>query len=315
VNRRTGRLVIRSGDFHGEIFVVEGRVHDARAPGVFGEKALFRILAQKDGNFELQTESVAVPDRLGRGLDGLLLDGSYQADELSRVLARLPSADERIELATEPDLGEDPPPGMELMLELLRMGPGAVGSLIDRCAATDLDAASVLETLLETGAARVIAAPAGAAEPPLLDAAQIHVLRQKLMRSRSPLAGVNVAKILLVAGGEAGFRNAAARLARMPGYEREAEPGGPGTFAHVELGDGVRLDLVSLPSADAMRPLWPLWAAGALGALVLDDGKGSDDAAGWLQRSGLPVAMAFDPGPVDVLGRLRELVRTALPSR
>ncbi|HEY0838667.1 MAG TPA: DUF4388 domain-containing protein [Vulgatibacter sp.] len=307
VNRRTGRLVIRSGDFRGEIFVVDGRVHDARAPGVFGEKAFFRILAQKEGAFELQTESLAVPDRLGRNLDSLLLDGSYQADELLRVLDRLPRADERIELMTEPAAGAESSPGLERMLEILRAGPGTVGALIDRCAATDLDSATALEELLATGAARVIDDPAGAMEAPLLDAAQIHVLRQKLMRSRG-WAGETVAKILLVSGADTGFRSASARLARIPGFEREGEPRGPGTIASVALGESVRLDLVALPSADSLRPLWPLWSAGALGALILDEEAASQQAAGWLERAGVGVALARASEPVELVPRLRDLL-------
>lgn len=315
VNRRTGRLVIRSGGGQGEIFVVEGKVHDARAPGVFGEKAFFRILAQKEGTFELQSEQLAVPDRLGRGLDRLLLDGSYQADELSRVLDRLPRADERIELAGEPRAPLEPDVAVEQILEVLRSGPSTVGALIDRCASSDLDAACALEALLVKGAARVIDAPInGATEAPLVDASQLHVLRQRLMRSRGTWAGGAVAKVLLVAGEDGSARGAALRLVRLPGFQRDAVSG-PGTIAHVDLGEGVRLDLVALSTRDELRPLWPLWSAGALGALVLDEGKGADEAAAWLHRGGLPVMGARGEGLADLLPKLRELMAQALASR
>ncbi|HWV38265.1 MAG TPA: DUF4388 domain-containing protein [Vulgatibacter sp.] len=314
MNRRTGRLVIRSGGGQGEIFVVEGKVHDARAPGVFGEKAFFRILAQKEGTFELQTESLAVPDRLGRSLDRLLLDGSYQADELSRVLDRLPRADERIELAVEPRAPLEPEAAVDQILEILRSGPSTVGALIDRCASSDLDAALALEALLVKGAALVIESPAGTTEAPLVDASQLHVLRQRLIRSRGSWGGAAVAKVLLVADEGGSARGAALRLARLPGFQRDAAEG-PGTIAHVELGDGVRLDLVALPPRDEMRPLWPLWSAGALGALVLDEGKDADEAAAWLHRSGLPVAGARAEGLSDLLPKLRELMSEALAVR
>lgn len=314
VNRRTGRLVIRSGGGQGEIFVVEGRVHDARAPGVFGEKALYRILAQKEGTFELQTGPLAVPDRLGRSLDRLLLDGSYQADELSRVLDRLPRADERIELAGEPRAPLEPEVAVGQILEILRSGPSTVGALIDRCASSDLDSACALEALLVKGAARVVDAPVGATEAPLVDASQLHVLRQRLMRSRGTWGGGAVTKVLLVAGEDGSARGAALRLARLPGFQRDAVSG-PGTIAHVDLGEGVRLDLVVLSTRDELRPLWPLWSAGALGALVLDEGRGADEAAAWLHRSGLPVAGARGEGLADLLPKLRELMAQALASR
>jgi len=315
VNRRTGRLVIRSGGTQGEIFVVEGRVHDARAPGVFGEKAFFRILAQKEGTFELQADSIAVPDRLGRSLDRLLLDGSYQADEFSRVLDRLPGADERIELAAEAAGPLEPEVAAEQILEILRAGQSTVGALIDRCASSDLDAACALEALLAKGVARVVDEPALAGEAPLLDGSLLPVLRQRLMRSRGAWTGTAVAKVLLLAADDGSARGAGSRLSRLAGFHEEAPAGALGTLGHVDLGDGVRVDLVALETRDDLRPLWPLWSSGALGAVALGSGAGVDEAAAWLHRSGIPVASTQDGGHADLLPKLREVVNLALTQR
>ncbi len=304
MNRRTGRLLIRSGGLVGEIDVVEGQVHDARWAGVVGEKALFRILAQKKGSFELVVSTGEVPNRLGRSLDRLLLDGSYQADELSRLMERLPAPMARVELLTEPPEPAGLSAPVAQVVDFLRTGPGTVAGIIERVVAPDLDAAQALEEVLQQGWARVAGSVTFPVDRPLLDPSDLHLLRQRLLRARRSAVGPAVGKILLAPGSAAEIHDLAPRLASLPGHRRADATREIGTFAHLELGEEVVLDLISFPSDDSFRPLWPLLAAGALGALILDEGPAGAGLEAWLERvAQLPVVRAA-ADPVDQLRSL-----------
>jgi hypothetical protein len=87
-----------------------------------------------------------------------------------------------------------------------------------------------------------------------------------------------VGKVVVVGGGPLSRRAALARFAAVPGFAA-AEPavvGAFGTLGRLDLGDGVRVDLVELPGEAELKPLWRPFAAGAVGALVL---LPADDAA------------------------------------
>jgi hypothetical protein len=87
-----------------------------------------------------------------------------------------------------------------------------------------------------------------------------------------------VGKVVVAGGGPPARRSALLSLAALPGYAAAIEPpeGAFGTLGRLDLGDGVRLDLVELPSEPSLRPLWRPFSAGAVGALVL---LPADDAA------------------------------------
>jgi len=321
MNHRSGRLVIRSGGVVGEILVVQGRVHDARVQGVSGEKALYRIFAWKEGSFELLSEELQLPDRIRRSLDTLLLDGSYQADELARLRPKLPGASEPIGLTVVPASIASPAAGVAELLGILGAGPRTVSELFDRSAMTDLDVATALLDLLDRGWAWVVPSQEAPAVPPLLQASELHILRQKILRSRGGSTGPLVAKLLIAAEDDRSIGQIADRLAGLPALEREPErepePSGVGTLARVELGEEVRLDLVGLPTSDELRPLWPLWATGAVGALIFDAGPGGDALSDHFSsgKSGIPLLTADQLLSLDPAQAVRDLLATVTKSR
>jgi len=270
VNRKTGKLAVEREGEKAEIALDQGRVVDARVRAASGEKALYRLLTLREGQFAFVPGGAQVEARIDRKVDELVLEGLRQSDEVARLLPALPQPADVVELAVH---ASEIPPGLHPVtaevVTLLR-APLTFQDLVDRCRATDLEAARAVLALLEKGYARRAAGvPSTEDATPLLAAHELHALRARIARGRSSGAHT-VGKIVLAGGGPLARRAALARFQTVPGWQPEhAAAAGFGTIGRLALGDGVRVDVTALPGDPASRPLWRPFAAGAVGALVL----------------------------------------------
>jgi DNA-binding response OmpR family regulator len=299
VNRKTGRLAVEREREGAEIALDQGRVVDARMGVAVGEKALFRLLALREGQFAFVPGAAPDEVRIDRKVDELVLEGLRQADEVARLLPSLPRPGDRLELAVGP--GEIPPGLHRVTAEVVALldAPRTFGELVDRCAATDLEAIRAIVALLERRYARraAAAAPLPAEGAPLLAPHELHALRVRIARGRSSGAQA-VGKIVVAGGGPLARKAALARFETVPGFERDpAGPAGFGTLGRIALGDGVRVDLTELPGERVHRPLWRPFAAGALGAIVLLPAEADEPLVAELVRAmRLPLVVC---GPTD----------------
>ena len=298
VNRKTGRLTLEREGERAAIVLREGRVIDAGAGRAGGEKALFRLLTRREGQFAFVPGHDATPERIERKVDELVLEGLRQADEVARLLPGLPQPGDVIELAVHPsEIPAGLHPVTEEVVALLER-PLAFQDLVDRCRASDLEAMRATAALLEHGYARC---REGAADEPrgeLLAPHELHALRARIARGRSSGAQT-VGKVVVAGGGPLARRAALARFEALPGFTAEAEAyaGGFGTLGRLALGEGVQVDLTGLPGDAGLLPLWRPFAAGAVGALVLLPADGMDALLVELSRVlRLPVVVC---GPKD----------------
>jgi DNA-binding response OmpR family regulator len=314
VNRKSGRLVLERGGERAEVQLRDGRIADAAAGAAVGEKALFRLLTRRDGSFAFHAEEAAGPARIERRTDELVLEGLRQADEAAALLPSLPGAADLVELAVDP---EELPPGLHPVtaevVELLAR-PQPLATLVDRARATDLEVLRAVAALLEKGWARRGTPPPAAEAPPFLDPAERHQLRARVSQGR-PSGAQAVGKVVVAGGGPLSLRAALARLAALPGFAGEAEPGALGTLGRLDLGDGVRVDLCRLPLDRDLLPATRAFAAGALGALVLLPAEGLGEEHAALLRDlrlpavvcgpagqALPGPLAEGPAPASLAG-------------
>ncbi|HVP66576.1 MAG TPA: DUF4388 domain-containing protein [Anaeromyxobacteraceae bacterium] len=292
MNRKTGRLRIEREGERGEVVFSAGQVVDALSGPVSGEKALFRLLSRREGQFSFQAGPVPAEGRVSRRVDELLLEGLRQVDELSRLLPALPGPAERIELFVAASEIPGLHPVTEEVVQLLS-SPRTLAEVLDSTRATDLEAARALSTLLEHGyATRREGEPALGGEAQLLAPHVVHALRIRIGRARAR-GGKPVGKVILAGGSASARRGALARFATLPGWEAVPEGGnGFGTVGRLDLGE-VRIDVLSLPGDRSQRPLWRPFAAGAVGALVLLPAEGTDSLLLELTRGmRLPVVVS-----------------------
>jgi CheY-like chemotaxis protein len=322
-NHRSGSLTLESGQLHGEIQLSEGRPVNARIGPIEGEKALFRLFGLKEGSFAFTPAPFTGTPRIHRHMEEALLEGLRQVDEAAVLRSKMPAPRDRIVLAPDAALTGEQHPITAEVVRLLNE-PRTLEELLDLTSATDFEVLGAVKALLDKRLARVGPAAEAPVAGPLLVPAALHALRARVLRGR-PAAKEAVGKIILVSESQRAVRAFLGRLRDLPGFRqvRAPTPELLGTWARVELLDGLRVELVSIPGADEARPLWRACAAGALGALALDRGPATTRLADYLAREEriplvvlgdeeLPRALRGLPGSEQLDAEPREGVRVLL---
>jgi CheY-like chemotaxis protein len=289
VNRRSGRLVLDPAGERGEILLRDGRVADASAGAVRGEKALYRLLTRREGPFTFAPGPVEGPATIDRRVEEVVLEGARHADEAAVLRDAVPAPGETLELCRVEELPPELHPVTAEVVALLER-PLPLAELLDRAEASDLEVLRAVETLLARGFARRREGPVAPSPAPILDPAAMQALRDRVARGRASGAQA-VSKVAVAGGGPLSRRAALSRLAALPGFL--ADPAPPtrfGTLGRLDLGEGLRVDICELPLDLDHLPVFRAFAAGALGALLLlpADGLGEGHATA-LRDLGVPV--------------------------
>ncbi|MBS2030562.1 MAG: DUF4388 domain-containing protein [Deltaproteobacteria bacterium] len=277
-NRRTGRIELTSNGHRGEIHLGDGRPVNARVGGVEGEKALFRLLSWREGSFAFTPLPTAPPARIDRGMEDALLEGMRQADEAARIAERLPSTAAFIALAPGAQIPNELHPITQQVVQAL-VESLPLGEVLDRCPATDFEVLAAIASLIDKGLVVQVERRESADATPLLQPAELHALRAKLVRGRQSIAALGK---IIVAGQARGVARFARALARLPGYgvERGVAASDFGALGTIALPDNLTIEVLALPTHEDFRPLWRPFGAGAVVAVILDE-------------TGLPLANFF----------------------
>lgn len=169
--RKSGLLVLRSGDQTGRIFLEDGRVYFACMEDwveVSPHKVLYRLLQWTSGTFELEKSDVRpFANPITESTDALLLEGMRQLDELKNLGAGLPPLDAQLILAR-------PLPGRLAELEdrdldflQLVLEYGTVRQVLDHFPGSDFEGYTHLQGLLGRKFLVIAPAKAGQVERPL----------------------------------------------------------------------------------------------------------------------------------------------------
>ncbi len=275
VNRKTGTLSLGREGEKAELVLREGRVADASMGTAVGEKALFRLITLREGQFAFLPGKAGGSSRIERKLDELILEGLRQSDEVAHLMPQLPQKTDRLELVVHAsEIPSALHPVTEEVLAVLEQ-PRAFGEVLDRTTSSDLEVMRAVLLLIERGYARKSAdqvSPTQVAE--LLAPQEMHALRTRIARGRAS-GTQTIGKVILAGGGPLSRRAALTRFESLPGFvaERECELFF-GTVGRLRLSGDVRIDLCELPGDPEYRPLWRPFASGAIGVLVLLPAEG-----------------------------------------
>lgn len=330
MNRRTGVLQLQSAGTSAEVYVRDGRIEEALCVGTRGEKALYRVIGFRAGQFSFSPGRTAPSVSLDSTTDALLIEGMRQADELERLRAELPPSYARLEQIVA---REDVPPGLHpVTAELLEALPHAarVSDLIDRSSATDLDANLALRSLIAANIVRVVARDAELEARGLFTQDEIFDLRSRLRRVGLPPTFVGTPKLVITVQSAAEARTLAAMLARWPEFQ-PTQGDGIVTFGAIgvlALDQGLAVDVFAMTNEERLLPLCYAMTAGTVAAIIVGTRGNLNGALRLLEierraamvfvrRSGEPsVGAAARRTVVDVSGfdaaELRLAVQTAL---
>jgi CheY-like chemotaxis protein len=289
MNRRTGRIDISRRDSggreeRGTVWVRDGNLIQASAGNVEGEKALFRLLAWREGTFSFTPNRVSVAAKILTPTRALLMEGMRQLDEWDRLRSNLPSPGAKVVLkvATH-ELPSGVHPLTQEVLLLLDIYD-RVGEVVDHCTHPDYQVLRTIQTLAERGMVEVREeAPAPLAETAvegLFTPAQVRRLRDWLQMGRPRGSEGREAKLLLFSPEVGATRDLACLLGQLPGMQVEeafrsgrASPEDILPVGRLAVDRSLSIQLVHVPVDQAFAPIWPVAAHGALGSLLVLSGS------------------------------------------
>ncbi|MCA9628680.1 MAG: DUF4388 domain-containing protein [Myxococcales bacterium] len=267
MNRRTGALSITTASGVGEVRLEDGEVVDAVYRRLEGEKALYRLLGEREGSFSFAGGYASALRRVETPTHSLLMEGMRRVDEVAALKSRLPLSDALLLVCP---VASDAPEVERLVGDLL-IAPRTVDELTDELPQGDLEILGAVEVMLASGIVRLI--PKGAVRAVLTEPEQMSVLSAMVSRLVRPGFGGNPR--LIFAGPPerlGGLGHATRRIAdAIPPAETTPTAPVPHVIASIRLGESVDLDIVALPELEAYAPLWPLCLAGAAAVVRLDD--------------------------------------------
>jgi hypothetical protein len=254
MNRRSGTLSLTTPLGAGELRVLDGEIIDAVYRRVDGEKALFRLLAEKEGTFAFISGSQQALRRIEQPTHMLLMEGLRQVDEANRLRSALALEDQSL-LALAPPADDTPEVEQRVLLTLV--SPRTLTQLLDEIAAPDLEILITLEELLRRGVVRSLAA--GGMRVELADAERMSVLAA--LAKRVSRAGFDGSARIGIAGSQQRLATMWAALGSIVDASVATDvPAAPvpHALAHIRLTENVELEIVGLPLVESYAPLWSL---------------------------------------------------------
>lgn len=321
MNRRSGVLAITTASGAGEVRLAEGEVIDAVYRRLEGEKALYRLLGEKEGRFAFSPGDPAPARVITSPTSQLLMEAMHQVDEVRRRRRELSPAGEALLLdaAHHPPLAQPPDlPGERAALarELAAMLqiPRSVDEVLDEIGAPDLTLLDALLALVSAGKVRRI--PIAELTTPFAPPEQLPVLRSLVTRLTRP--GFAPPPRLIIAAGAKRLPALAHAIRRISDAVAPSELAPraplPRPLGTLRLGDGVDLALTGLPVDDAFCSTWALTLPGAAAVVRLDDAGGPTLEAHCDALEVMLIDAENVMGSLDIAvpGQVAALVRSAL---
>jgi CheY-like chemotaxis protein len=294
LGRKSGCLEIEycdpvQGPLEGAIWVRDGEIIDARTGCAEREKALFRMLGWKHGDFCFGPGSCDEVPRMRVPTRALLAEGMRQLQEWTRLATRLPPLDALIRLRVSP--GELPAGIHPLTREVLGLLETyeRVGDIVDHATFPDYQVLRTLSRLDERGLValnRSHAAGERRSGSGLFSPAQLRRLRDWIRESQGRPRELRDARLLVAASNPTALADFANLLRPIEGVclSPEMDRGTIGaadlaTLGRVRIDERLGIELVHLPARARFAPFWQRAGHGSLGVLFLLSGSVSEAVA------------------------------------
>ncbi len=159
-SRKSGVLLLTQDEKEGRIYLRDGEVRFAVVgtdETVPPEKAFYRLLGWEDGMFELLTpEDRAFPHEMRGSVEGLLMEGMRQIDELNRLDSEsLPAMDATVGLCTPLSAPLSQLSSEELDVLQLSLNFGRVETVLNKSQQADYEVWQAMQRLISKGFLRL----------------------------------------------------------------------------------------------------------------------------------------------------------------
>lgn len=327
MNRRTGALTITAQDGNGEVRLADGQVVDATYRRIVGDRALYRLLAARRGRFAFAPGEAPIIRRIQASTNMLLMEAMRQVDEQNERRSRLAPNGEVFVLTDQATklVRFDAPESRRVstttsirnrMLDFLHM-PRSLDEVLDEIDGPDLEILDMLLELRKTGLIQPIAL--STLTTPLALPEQFPVLRSLVTRLVRP--GFSPPPRLVIAMTPKRLPMLAYSMRRITDVVASSESPAraplPRLVGTLQLGEGVDVAIIGLPTDEAYSPTWALVLPGSAAVVRVGDiPRGALEAH--CEAVEVPILDAdqlvtqFDPTvPVQVAALLRAALEAA----
>jgi CheY-like chemotaxis protein len=322
MNRRTGALSITTAHGSGEVRLAEGQVVDAVYRRLTGERALYRLLAERQGRFAFSPGDPPTLRRIQASTNMLLMEAMRQVDEQTARRTSLAPEHEVFVLSDQATLAgliEGPesvasPTSLSGKMQALLRQPRSIDELLDEVDGPDLEILEALGELKKSGAVKMI--PLATLTTPLAPPEQIPVLRSLATRLVRP--GFLPPPRLTFATAPQRLSVLAYSLRRITDVVVAPEPPAgaplPRTLGTLKLGEGVEVAVIGLPTDETYAPTWALSLPGTAAVIRVGDAPRAEleahcEAVEVMLLDADALIGAFDP---TIPAELAALLRAAL---
>lgn len=281
MNRRTGTLSLTTARGPGDVKLVEGQIVDASFSRRTGERALYRLLAERRGRFAFSPGQPSSARRIEASTNMLLMEAMRQVDELNERRATLAPEGEVFALSDlaslsglldGPESMPDPSSMRGRIFELLQM-PRSIDELLDEIDGPDLEILEALGQLKKSGKIKMI--PLATLTTPLATPEQIPILRSLATRLVRP--GFSAPPRLVLATSASRLGVLAYSMRRITDVAVAPEPTAraplPRPLGTMRLGEGVEVAVIGLPTDETMAPTWALSLPGTAAVVRVGDAE------------------------------------------
>jgi CheY-like chemotaxis protein len=270
--RRSGTLTVTTSKGSGEVRLVDGDIADAVYVRLEGQKALTRMLTEREGTATFAPGAPAIMRRIHVPTRVLVEEARTLSDRAAALRQRAGSLATGTLIAADGAGGADETSEVDgYVLSRLRV-PTTLDELLDELPQAD---ATILESALaldERGRIKQLGSVSSRVQ--LCGADQLHLVRASAARARA--AGFSGAARVVFAATASRLAVLGHTVLSLADALPPNEPAPPLPIPHalstIRLGDGVELDVLALPLVPAYAPLWPIVLAGAAVTVRLDDG-------------------------------------------
>jgi CheY-like chemotaxis protein len=278
MNKKEGRLCITRWKDKGDIWLQDGNVIDAAIGEVVGEKALFRLLTWKRGNFKFLPAKVNVPHKINRAADNLIMEGLRQYDEWELLKDKFPPMDARLKVLI--DLSTLPkglrPITQEIFL-LLEFYP-KVSDIIDRNTFPDYEVMRTIMTLLTKGIIGITQEKGGNEERPILPKEELLKLKERFASRMNYKSDKELGKVLIFSHDNDKIRYVINAINILPEFHIHKEflkemglNQYLGVAGHLQINESIQVTFIVVPVSEIFSPLWrPLSNSMLCGLTILN---------------------------------------------
>jgi CheY-like chemotaxis protein len=274
MNARSGVIQVEGERMAGSIYIDTGEIVSAQALNALGEKALYRLIALREGTFRFLPGKVEVRRTIHSSSQQVIIEGLRHFDEIKNLSSDLPSPNDSVALSKH---ARSVTGGSGVVREVILLAEfcHSVKEIVNNCSYPDLVVYETLIQLKKRGVLQIGMFEAPRAKSEFLPTEDLARLCTRL-EELGTFSESNEGRIVLFLPDPGLLEGVVLSLGQIREFEidnaffslRREESFPIGVFGNLRIGEDSRLLLYVFPYLRSTSPLWYALAPHPLGVLA-----------------------------------------------